>query len=156
LFLAHRFAGGFAAMGIGSLAIFALIFTCFLPQAKFLQVSQHLAVILREHGATQPGDVIMINYKEPSLAFYQGGTIVEERIGRFFELTPPSRWPHWAVLPKSDWLAMRPQMRSHFQQIGPTIHGLDYAGKIDGHRVVDVVVINKNDAPAAIIPVGGR
>jgi 4-amino-4-deoxy-L-arabinose transferase-like glycosyltransferase len=156
LFLAHRFTGGFAAMGIGSLAIFALIFTCFLPQARFLQVSQQLAAILRQHGATQAGDVIMINYKEPSLAFYQGGTIVEERLGRFFELTPPSQWPRWAVLPKSDWQAMMPDVRNQLRQVGPTIHGLDYAGKIDGHRVVDVVVINKKDTPAVAIPPGGR
>ena len=156
LFLARRFAGGFAAMGIGSLAIFALIFTCFLPQAKFTQVSQQLAGILYQHGATQTGDVIMINYKEPSLAFYQGGTIVEERRGRFFEITPPSQWPHWAVLPKSDWQAMKPETRSQLQQIGPTIHGLDYAGKIDGHRVVDVVVINKKDVPATTVPVSGH
>ena len=37
------------------------------------------ADVLRREGATGPGEAVMLDYKEPSLAFYQGGTIREHR-----------------------------------------------------------------------------
>jgi hypothetical protein len=108
-----------------------------------MQVSEQLAGILRDHGATGPDTAIMIDYKEPSLAFYQGGTIVEQRRERFFDETPADQWPQWAVLPASIWQTMGPAIKAQLEQVGPTVHGLDYAGKINGHRVVDIVVIHR-------------
>ncbi|MBC8106266.1 MAG: phospholipid carrier-dependent glycosyltransferase, partial [Anaerolineae bacterium] len=67
------FAAG--AMAIGTLAIVGVIYGFWMPNVTALHTSQRVAAALRAEGATHPGQVIMIDYKEPSLAFYQGGTI---------------------------------------------------------------------------------
>ena len=62
---------------------------------------------------------------------------------RFLDETPPAQWPTWIVLPKSAWDRTRPQTRALLDVIGEPVRGIDYAGKIDGSRVVDVVVVKK-------------
>ena len=60
---------------------FALIvvtaFTIYLPRASFMQLPSRTAHELASLGITRPDQVVMIDFKEPSLAFYQGGTIRE-------------------------------------------------------------------------------
>jgi hypothetical protein len=72
-----RPAAGLATMGVGMLGLSLVLFGFYLPAVPFLQLSQEVAQVLRDHGATGPKQVIMLDYKEPSLAFYQGGTIRE-------------------------------------------------------------------------------
>ena len=68
-----------AAMGAGMLGLALLLFGVYLPTAPFLRLSIDTAPRrCGEDGATGPGQVVMLDYKEPSLAFYQGGTIREE------------------------------------------------------------------------------
>src|SRR5205085_10736788 len=62
-------------MGIGMLVLVGVLYGLYLPAARFLQISRQAADVLIEHGATHPGQAIMIDYKETSLPFYQGGTI---------------------------------------------------------------------------------
>lgn len=146
LFAAKRFVGGFVAMGVGSMLILGLVFTAFLPHATFLQTSERVAAVLKSHGATGPGQQTkMIEYKEPSLAYYQGGTIVEERLAHYFDETPAEKWPQWAVLPKSIWDRTSAAARSKLEEVGQPVRGLDYAGKVDGQRVVEVVVVRKKE-----------
>jgi 4-amino-4-deoxy-L-arabinose transferase-like glycosyltransferase len=141
LLRSRRVAAGFIVMGCGSLLIFALIFTLFLPRARFLQTSERLAAIIRADGAKPSDAVKMIEYKEPSLAYYRDGSIVEERLERYFDETPASQWPKYAVLPKTVFDRITLAVAKELRQIGPTVRGLDYAGKIDGRRVIDVLVV---------------
>lgn len=139
--LRSKRAAGFMAMGLGSFVLFALIFTLFLPKARFLQTSERLAAIIKADGAKPNDEVKMIEYKEPSLAYYRDGSIVEERLVRYFDETPRSQWPKYAVLPKTVFDRITPAVAKVLEQVGPTVRGLDYAGKIDDRRVIDVLVV---------------
>ncbi|MBV8780903.1 MAG: glycosyltransferase family 39 protein, partial [Phycisphaerae bacterium] len=68
-FLADRPMLASTILGSGMFALVAALHIGFLPQADFLQISRRVAAYL------PPGESArMIDYKEPSLAFYQGGT----------------------------------------------------------------------------------
>ena len=54
-----------------------------------------------EHYAAR--DVQMMGYKEPSLAFYQGGTIREQSENDFLIKHPQSEWPKWLVIRQDLW-----------------------------------------------------
>jgi len=92
-----------AATGLGALAIVGIVYGLLLPNVMGLRISQRVADSLRAEGATSPGAVIMIDYKEPSLAFYQGGTIREESNTRFLTETEPFLWPRWIVMTRKIW-----------------------------------------------------
>jgi hypothetical protein len=83
--------------------------------------------------------VIMIDYKEPTLAFYQGGTIEAQRDNAYLEHTPIEWLPTWVVLTKDVWRATPEAIRLKWDVID-MIHGWSYA---DGSRIVDVMVIKK-------------
>ncbi len=139
LFRQQRPARAAVAMGVGAMVACAVLFTLYLPRANFLRLSILAADVLKENGATGPGEAIMLDYKEPSLAFYQGGTIRE---GRETSLPddPPDRWPKWVVVTGKMWDEASPRARSHFEAVGPRLHGLSYA---DGGRVLDVMVLRR-------------
>ena len=84
LILRRRFALVFWSMGIGMLVAAGVMFTAYFPRADFLRISIRVADVLKRESATHPGDVKMIDYKEPSLGFYQGGTIREESDSKRF------------------------------------------------------------------------
>lgn len=69
--------GALTFAGVGGLMVFAIIFRVFLPACDFLRLSRQAASVLIAGGATGREQVVMLDYKEPSLAFYQGGTIRE-------------------------------------------------------------------------------
>ena len=128
-------------MGVGMLAAVAIAYGLVLPRIEALRISPRVAQVLVENGATKPGDVIMIDYKEPSLAFYQGGTIRPQRDNAYLNLTPPEQWPRWIVLTADIWKNTPAEVRAGLEVIA-TVHGWAYA---DGGRVVDVMVLRKRD-----------
>jgi hypothetical protein len=93
---------------------------------------------LREEGATHLGDAIMIDYKEPSLAFYQGGTIREESNDNYLAQTDPLRWPRWIVLTRRIFDGLPPDTRAKLQPIA-AVDGWWYPR---GRRV-EVLVVRK-------------
>jgi 4-amino-4-deoxy-L-arabinose transferase-like glycosyltransferase len=119
--------------------IVALIYGGVLPLVPQLQVSRRIADLLRQHEATRPGDVIMIDYKEPSLAFYQGGTIREESNDNYLVETNPERWPHWIVLTRRVWDGLPPSVRGELEVVDSPIAGWWYP---KGRRV-EVLVVGK-------------
>ena len=142
LFQARRIAAAAMAMGAGMMIIFAILFTLYLPRADFMRASYRVAEILRpQHIA--PGDGVMIEYKEPSLAFYQGGTLVEKSDNKFLEKTPASQWPNWIVMPRSLWDATPHSVRDQLEAIGEPVRGINYAGKIDKRQAIEIVVLKK-------------
>jgi hypothetical protein len=145
LFKSRRLAGGAVAMGIGAAVLFGLLFSAYLPNAEYLRTSARVAAVLRRQ-PIPPGDAIMIEYKEPSLAWYEGGTILEERAMRFLDENPPESWPTWIVLPKSVWDRLRPDTKGMLDVVAGPFRGVNYAGKIDGRQIVDVMVLRKKPA----------
>jgi 4-amino-4-deoxy-L-arabinose transferase-like glycosyltransferase len=142
LFQRRHVARAAVAMGVGVMLIFGLMFGLYLPNAKYLQTSQRLADILRQHDIAG-GDAIMIQYKEPSLPFYQGGVVRQESADHYLDRTPPDKWPTWIVMPRGLWESSRPETRALLEPVGEAVRGIDYAGKIDGKRLVDVMVLRK-------------
>jgi 4-amino-4-deoxy-L-arabinose transferase-like glycosyltransferase len=137
LFLKRRPASGLVAMGGGFAVFLALMFGLYLPRARFLRLSVDTAELLRREGATGPGQVEMIDYKEPSLAFYQGGTVRENHKNVLtHELL--DRAPPWLVLTRDVWDRAPQDVQDRLEVLQPTHRGLAYA---DGGRDVEVIVV---------------
>ena len=141
LFLRRRTAAALAALGLGAMASWAIAWAVYLPRAQFLRVSVRTADVLRREGATGPGRVLMLDYKEPSLAFYQGGTIREDRATALTPEHLDGATP-WFVITSDVWDKTAPAVREGFELVKP-IRGLAYA---DG-RTVEVLVVRRRHAP---------
>jgi hypothetical protein len=78
----------------------------------------------------------MIGYKEPSLAFYQGGTIREQGENDFLLTHPPPEWPRFLVIARTSGTGMPAAVKSQWHLAGVT-RGRDLADKsadVDGLR----------------------
>jgi len=132
-------------MGIGGLLIYGLLFRLFLPACDYLMLSRKTAAVLAAHNANQPGKVLMLDYKEPSLAFYQGGTIRENSAtvltARLLEL---NKSVNWFVTTRDVWNASAPKAGEDdprdLLNVIATFRGLDVA---DGMRNVEVMVLQR-------------
>lgn len=129
-------AAGMMAGGMAMLV--AVAFIGVLPGMEFLRVSKQAADFLITNDATGPGQVIMIDYKEPTLAFYQGGSIREEWRNDFLSITQPIQWNRWIVTTSDVWATV-PEDRRERLEVVKTIEGLDYAGK----GKVSVVILRR-------------
>jgi 4-amino-4-deoxy-L-arabinose transferase-like glycosyltransferase len=150
-FKSRRLSAAAITMGIGTVILFAILFGAYLPHADYLRTSDRIAAILSRQ-PLKPGDALMIDYKEPSLAFDLHGLILEERDSRFLDKTAPEHWPRYVVLPKSQWDKTSAAAKAQLRVLAGPIHGLSYAGKIDGQQVVDVMVVEKAKAVPSLAP----
>jgi hypothetical protein len=130
------------AMGIGALLLYAVLFRIYLPSCEFLRLSQQAADVLIKNGVTGRDQVIMLDYKEPSLAFYQGGTIREQPEKFFFVTHPFEQWPKWMVIREDIWARLPAEVTSRLDIVG-TCRGLDLA---DQARFWTVHVVRKRGA----------
>lgn len=123
---------GLAAMGLGMMLVMSVTFGWYLPQIDLLRLSPCIAEALQRHhgGAkeTKAGEVQMIAYKEPSLAFYQGGTIREQSENDFLLTHPPEQWPSFIVIRSDVWDRMPKDVKDKWELIG-TCRGLDVADR---------------------------
>ena len=129
-------------LGGGMLLILLLVFALYLPRAQFLRASIHVAGVLQRIGATHPGDVMMIDYKEPSLGFYQGGTIREEK-SNFLLPKHQDQWPRWMVVTRDALEKAPPESRDRLKVVPDPdnpFRGWAYA---DGGRTVELLVVEK-------------
>ncbi len=129
----RRLRGAAVAMGTGFGVIVLIAYLAYLPNATFLRLSPRIAQDMLARGATVPGEEIMIDYKEPSLAFHQGGTL-RERKDDFLNVTPVEQWPKWMVMTDTIWTALPPAKQAALETIG-TYRGLNLADKA---RVTDI------------------
>jgi 4-amino-4-deoxy-L-arabinose transferase-like glycosyltransferase len=127
------------AMALTMVAVMSVLFVAYLPAARFLHLSSEVGAFLRQTGATTPGDVVMIDYKEDSLPFYQGGTIRPQRKQTYLASEPPETWPTYLVITREIWEQTPPDRQAHLEVL-KTFRGWAYA---DGGRVVDVMVARK-------------
>jgi 4-amino-4-deoxy-L-arabinose transferase-like glycosyltransferase len=140
LMLRQRFISVFWTMGIGMLVAAGVICSIYFPSANFLRISIHVADVLKREGAVHPGDVIMIDYKEPSLGFYQGGTIREESDSKRFLASPLSDWPKWVVMTREVWRNTPPEDKPYLRIVDSC------KGWALGMRVEEVMVVEKRSA----------
>lgn len=132
-------------MGVSMLLLAFNWFGNYLPHAEFLQLAPRAAAVLIREGAVKPGDAYMLDYKEPSLAFYQGGTIRESpKMKELVTRGHISEWTPWMVITRDVWDATPPAVRSHLQ-IVKSFKGLAIS---DGMRVEELMVVRKSPAPA--------
>ncbi|HEV8292835.1 MAG TPA: hypothetical protein VGP94_12965, partial [Tepidisphaeraceae bacterium] len=141
LFARRRIALAATAMGAGMIAIIALFYALYLPNAQFLWLPQRISSVLLENGATSPGDVINLDYREDSLAYYQGGTI-REKENNYFTTTPRDRWAKWVVLTSELWRKLPADVRSHYESFA-TFRGLAYAKR---GSIVEVIILRRIDS----------
>lgn len=140
-FLRQRPRRGLVAMAAGMLPAMAIMWGLYLPNARFLRLSGNVAEILKQNGAgpgeTEPGDVQMIGYKEPSLAFHQGGDVREQPDNDYLLKTPPAQWPRFMTIRDDLWQRAPADVKERLEVLG-TARGIAYAagGKT---RVVWVV-----------------
>ncbi len=126
---AIRFSEGrtFAAarvMGIGMIALVGLSYSLFLPRYQPLRISAQIAGIMRDNGG-YAAHGYMIDYKEPSLAFHQGGGLREQSDDNYLNDAPQSDWPPWVVLTRRVWETTRDDVRVQWRVIG-SVRGLAY------------------------------
>ncbi len=124
LLVRDRLSSAASAMGLGMLLIALVLYAAVLPAAWYMRLPINIAQQLRRLGATQRGDVIMTGYFEPSLAFYQGGTI-RERPRDYLARTPPADWPHWIVTTREIVQALDHEKAKHLLARGGC-QGLNY------------------------------
>jgi 4-amino-4-deoxy-L-arabinose transferase-like glycosyltransferase len=136
LLRARRTTSVVATLGAGVAPLWLVGWTIFFPQAQFLRLSVHVADVLKREGATDPGNAIMLDYKEPSLAFYQGGTI---RMNGKMELSHDllDRGPPWLVITDEVWRRTPQDVRQRVQVVA-AFKGLSYA---DEGRTLWVMVV---------------
>jgi 4-amino-4-deoxy-L-arabinose transferase-like glycosyltransferase len=129
---------GIAAIGIGMICLTAMLYGLYLPRAQFLRLSILAGDVLSQHGVTTPGQSLMIDYKEPSLAFYQGGTIREQDasiiIHRHYD-----QWKPWMIITRDVWNRSPADVQNRLEIVAD-FRGLSVA---DAMRKVDVLVVRK-------------
>lgn len=132
------------AMGGGMLLMVAVGYVLVLPDLRPLRLTRDIAkLIVDNDGYGQPG--YMIEFKEPSLAFEQGGGLREQSDNDYLNKTPPEQWPTWIVLTRPLWDAARPDVRDRWDVIG-SVAGLAYS---DGGKRHDVLVLRRPLPPPA-------
>jgi 4-amino-4-deoxy-L-arabinose transferase-like glycosyltransferase len=138
LFRAQRFRAAFAAMGAGMAIIIAVFYLLYLPNARFLWLPRQVADCLIAHGATTKGEVFMIDYKEDSLPYYQGGTI-REFPQESFIYAKLDGLPEWVVMTRDLWRQMPVDVHKSYFQVD-AFSGIAYAAR---GRIVEVVVLRR-------------
>lgn len=137
-FFTRRPVAALVTMGTGAMIFAALLFGAIFPRTEPLRCSINVAQVLREHDVVHPGQVLMLDYKEPSLAFYQGGTIREAKhaqpVMQNLDAAPP-----WLVLTREVWDAA-PQSSRERLRIVARFKAFDYS---DGLRTPEVMVVRK-------------
>jgi hypothetical protein len=141
LFFTRRPRPAAIAMGLGAMGLAVMLFVVYLPSSQPLRLPIRVADVLKANGAIHPRDAVMFEYKEPSLAFYQGGTIREYNAS-LAQLSQSPNEPRWAVIPQWVWDQSTPQVRSAFDVIAPSIVGWDYS---DAGKTAHVMVVRRRD-----------
>jgi len=139
-FRARQPKAGLLTLGLGNFAIVSVIFGLFLPHVDVLRTPVLAGAELRRLGLTDAGAVQMLDYKEPSLAFYQGGTIRENSNTILTaQLAADPSVPKWLVITDDVWNKSDPAVQAMYETVKefPT---LAYA---DSMRRIKVMIIKK-------------
>ena len=136
---ARRVYAAATALGVGMIAVIAVLYAGYFPRADYLRLSPRIAEVLRREGATEPGEVKSFGYKEPSLVFHQGGTLRPDSEDLFLATHPTEQWPTWVVVRDDVWAKLGPAVTDRLEVI-ESFRGVAYA---DDPRVIEVIVARK-------------
>ncbi|MDB5326156.1 MAG: distantly related to 4-amino-4-deoxy-L-arabinotransferase [Phycisphaerales bacterium] len=137
-FSADRPLAAARAMGGGTLLVIAIAYVMVLPNIPTLRLTRDIAQLFIDNdGYGKAG--YMIDFKEPSLAFEQGGGLREQSDNDYLNTTPPSAWPEWIVTTRPVWDATRADVRAQWTEIG-SVSGVAYS---DGGKRHEVLVLRK-------------
>jgi 4-amino-4-deoxy-L-arabinose transferase-like glycosyltransferase len=129
--------GFFARARLAGWLMFAgaiLLYGLVLPTLAPLAASRAIGRELNDLGAGGATTVAMIDYREPSLAFYQGGGAREA----YANDLASSRPPHWAVITTDAWAKVSPSVRDEYQIMNDPVPVWMYN---DGWRSTRLVII---------------
>ena len=129
---------GALTLGIGALCIFCAIFSVYLPRAEYLKTPMRIAEMLKDKNIG-PGDGVMLEYKEPSLAFYQGGTLIESEIKPIIRDSRPT----WIIAPRDVYDDFPAELKNQLEIVGKPVKGLNYVGKIKGKSMIEILVLKR-------------
>ena len=138
LFFARRPLPALVSTGVGTMILAAILFGAYFPRAEPFRCSMNVAQVLRAHDVVHPGEVLMLDFKEPSLAFYQGGSIREAKHAKPVMQNLDSA-PPWLVITDDVWAAA-PQSTRNRLQIIASFKAFAYS---DGLRKPEVMVVRK-------------
>ncbi|MCY2954866.1 MAG: glycosyltransferase family 39 protein [Planctomycetota bacterium] len=141
LLMRRRFSAAMALMGGGMVLLIAILYLVYLPNAQFLRLPERVGSFLRAQRAVGQGQVVMIGYDEPSLAFYQGGTI-RSKEKSYLRQVAPAEWPQWIVMTAKVFNSL-PQDRKERLERAASFSGVNYN---TGGNVVDLWVMRKKDS----------
>lgn len=141
--IVHRFNVGrilsaARAMGGSVVAMVLLLWTGFLPAFEPIRLSQNLARVFKDHDALGALG-LMIDYKEPSLAFHQGGGLRERSDGRYLAEGDPAAFPEWVVVTSEIWEATPRDAQGHWAVLA-RVKGIAYS---DRGRACEVLVLRR-------------
>jgi 4-amino-4-deoxy-L-arabinose transferase-like glycosyltransferase len=138
LLVRGRLRDGLIAMGVGNLLLIVLLWGVYLQYADFLRASILIAADLKARGLTGADEVRMLDYKEPSLVFYQGGTI-RENSNMVLTAELAQNTPRHLVISDTVWNATDPAVRATYEIL--SLHPcLNYA---DGLRIQTVMLVRR-------------
>ena len=123
------------AMGIGMAVLMGMVFGCLLPSLATLSASRSIGRELNAVGAGGSTPVAMIDYREPSLAFYQGGGARESDPTALLSPNPPQ----WAVVTLDTLSKLPPAIQARYQIVGKPYPIGSYN---DGWRTASVAIIH--------------
>jgi 4-amino-4-deoxy-L-arabinose transferase-like glycosyltransferase len=126
-----------AVFGGGAVAVtIAFLFGVVLPNISVLSASRTIGRDLNRMGAGGGATVAMIDYREPSLAFYQGGGARE--IGPAALGSPDA--PEWVVMTTDGWTHVPQSVRERYQPADSPVPVLVYN---DGWHRADLIILRK-------------
>jgi 4-amino-4-deoxy-L-arabinose transferase-like glycosyltransferase len=137
-------------MGGGFWAAVVVAFALYWPATPSLTLARRVGTELQLLQQERPGAARMIEFKEPSLAFYQGGTI--RGLGDPAALASPANRPRWLVTEESVWRRQPDAVRAGWS-IERTFHGLNLAD--EGLRPRTIVILENRPVPTTL-PVDAR
>jgi 4-amino-4-deoxy-L-arabinose transferase-like glycosyltransferase len=126
-----------AAFGGGAILVtVAFLFAVVLPNIPPLCASRTIGRELDRMGAGGAAAVAMIDYREPSLAFYQGGGAREVGVAALSSADPPE----WAVMTQTGWAQLPRSLQSRYEAAGSPVTALIYN---DGWHRVDLIILRR-------------
>ena len=136
-----------AALGASSWVILVFLAAVYVPLTPSLTLARRVGESLRDHERERPGPAMMLDFKEPSVAFYEGGTIREQRDGDFLQDAPRELWPRWLVIDEATFEDQPSPIQDRWATVG-RFRGLNLAG--DGLRPQTVLILENKASPATM------
>jgi hypothetical protein len=136
LIFQKRLARAFIAMGLGSAVCVVLLYTWLVPSLAFITAPRDVGLRLRELGGGGSTPVAMVDFREPSLAFYQGGGAREQEEGDIVT----GLKQNWLVVSREAWLRVPPDVQARYVAVDPPRRVFMLAGSL---RITDILILHK-------------